>query len=425
MTRKSWSSNLIYRRSIKAIFLSSTLLSLLLQASCTRDDFFAAVATLAVDLQATVEPLGSTIQVNAVAHESQITAVINHEESDSVQSATIPTVITLSPFSEPAPSSTPHFIPDTPTPLSTETSTSTPEPSPTPTTIPTATPMPLEYPVIGGMMYFVPGGFFEMGADGADLLAECTAFMEGCQEEWFAASEPLHMVLIAPYYLDIHEVTNEAYVTFLNDISAADGSCRGQPCLDEQESEISYEEDSYYVAAEYSRHPATGVTWYGADAYCEWRSARLPTEAEWEKAAGWDDRTGNKSRYPWGDIFDGERVNFCDVNCDAPQANSDFDDGQPTSAPIMSYEGGRSPSGGYDLAGNVWEWVSDWFDAEFFTEEIFTNPIGPDKGEAKVVRGGSWFDTGNFMATTIRFPSSPDNADKTIGFRCAADLSRP
>jgi formylglycine-generating enzyme required for sulfatase activity len=398
---------------------------LLLQASCTRDDFFAAAATLAVDLQATLEPLGSTIQVNAVALESQITGVINHEDTVPVQSATILTVTTPSSLSESAPSPTTQSTPDTPTPLPTETSTSTPEPSPTPTAVPTATPMPLEFPVIGGMMYFISGGFFEMGADDADLLVECTAFMEGCQEDWFAASGPPHMVLLAPYYLDLHEVTNEAYVTFLNDILATDGSCQGQPCLDQQESEISYQENSYYVAEEYTRHPATGVTWYGADAYCEWRSARLPTEAEWEKAAGWDDKTANKSRYPWGDIFDGERVNFCDVNCDAPQANIDFDDGQPLAAPVMSYDRGRSPSGGYDLAGNVWEWVSDWFDAEFFTEDIFTNPIGPDAGEAKVVRGGSWFDTGNFMATTIRFPSSPDNADKTIGFRCAADLPRP
>jgi formylglycine-generating enzyme required for sulfatase activity len=432
MIKKSWSPSLVYRRFIKAIFISSTMFVLFMQVSCTRDEVIAAIATLAVDLQATIEPIGATtIQTNELALETRISveSVDTDDTDDPEASQPDPIAMVSTPqiIDEPAPSATALPITDTPPPPPTETSTSTPtpEPPPTPTTIPTATPLPLEFSVAGGTMYFIPGGFFEMGAEAASLFEECTNFMDGCQEEWFAPSEPAHMVLVAPYFLDLHEVTNEAYVTFLNDIFTTDGSCLGQPCVVHDESQVSREENTFFVAAEFSSNPVAGVTWYGAAAYCEWRSARLPTEAEWEKAASWDDPTATKRRYPWGDVFDGELVNFCDVNCDAPQSNSDFDDGQAAAGPIMSYERGRSSSGGYDLGGNVWEWVSDWFDAEFFTEAIYTNPIGPETGEAKVVRGGSWFDTGNFMGTTIRFPSLPDNADKTIGFRCAADLPRP
>jgi formylglycine-generating enzyme required for sulfatase activity len=410
----------------KVFFISSTMFSLFMQVSCTRDEVIAAIATLAIDLQATIVPIGATIQANGLDLETRTpVAGVDIDDTESNQPDPIAMVITPQITDEPAPSATALPITNTPPPPPTETSTSTPEPPPSPTAVPTATTMPLEFPVAGGAMYFIPGGFFEMGAEASGLFEECTNFTDGCQEEWFAPSEPAHMVLLAPYFLDLHEVTNEAYVTFLNDIFTTEVSCLGQPCVVHDESQVSREENTFFVAAEFSNYPVAGVTWYGAAAYCEWRSARLPTEAEWEKAAGWDDQAATKRRYPWGEVFDGELVNFCDVNCEAPQSNSDFDDGQAAAGPIMSYERGRSPSGGYDLGGNVWEWVSDWFDAEFFTEAIYTNPIGPETGEAKVVRGGSWFDTGNFMATTIRFPSPPDNADKTIGFRCAADLPRP
>jgi formylglycine-generating enzyme required for sulfatase activity len=274
-------------------------------------------------------------------------------------------------------------------------------------------------------MIFIPGGFFEMGASAASLLEECNTFREGCESDWFAASEPAHLVLVAPYYLDAHEVTNEAFVAFLETIGTVEGACSGQLCLDFNESRIAFADNTFSVEPELLNHPVAGVTWYGASTYCEWRGSRLPTDAEWEYAAGWDSRNAVKTRYPWGESFDGQRTNFCDANCDAPQANPAFDDGYAATAPVLSYEAGRSPSGIYDMAGNVWEWVFDWYAADFYSDAIFTNPVGPDEGEEKVVRGGSWFDTGNFTSTVIRFPSSPTNADKTIGFRCAQDLPRP
>lgn len=271
-------------------------------------------------------------------------------------------------------------------------------------------------------MSFIPGGFFEMGASAGSLLEECNIFRSGCEEDWFAASEPVHMVLVGPFFIDQHEVTNEAFVAFLNDRQAIDQFCIDQECIDLGESQIEESDGSYAVNAELVRHPAAGVTWYGASAFCEWRGARLPTEAEWEKAATWNDKEATKTLYPWGDVFDGRLVNFCDLNCDAPQANLEFDDGYAQAAPVASYPEGRSPAGIYDLAGNVWEWVADWYAPDFYSDAIFTNPAGPAEGADRVVKGGSWFDTGNFTSGAIRFPSPSDNADKTIGFRCAADL---
>lgn len=268
-------------------------------------------------------------------------------------------------------------------------------------------------------MVFIPGGTFQMGATAESLAAECNKFREGCQPDWFAASEPVHIVLLRRYYIDIHEVTSDSFVNFLND---NDGQCLGQPCLDVKQSQITVQGGEYSIAPEMGNNPATGVTWYGAVAYCEWRGGRLPTEAEWEKAAVWDAEARAAYRYPWGDTFDGRLANFCDSSCDEPQANSAFNDGYPQMAPVTSQEEGRSPYGLYNMGGNVWEWVADWFDPTYYTHSAGADPTGPNEGEAKVVRGGSWFDTGNYMAAAIRFPSPPDNADRTIGFRCAANV---
>jgi serine/threonine-protein kinase len=259
-----------------------------------------------------------------------------------------------------------------------------------------------------------------MGQAAADALVECERFRAGCQIEWFAAAEPVHPVQVDTFYVDAQEVTNLAFVTFLNALGDHVGGCGEAPCFDPEQSQIAVADDAYEVPGDLANHPVAGVTWYGASTYCTWRGGRLPTEAEWEKAALWDPQAEVKSTYPWGTEFDGTLVNFCDASCDAPQANTEVDDGFPEAAPVGSYPGGASPSGALDMAGNVWEWVADWYDAGTYAVTAGAdNPRGPDAGEAKVVRGGSWFDTANFMAGTIRFPSPINNADKTIGFRCA------
>lgn len=432
MTTASLANSVQPRRCWKVFVLCLIVSGMIGQIGCTREDVAGAIATLAVDLRATIEPLGATAEANANALETRLPIAFALDRSavvSAIDSPEISAPTQSSPESEPPPTVT-----ATATPSATATSSPTEEPPPSPTAeptlaptttvtaIPSPTPIPLEISVDGGRMIFVAGGFFEMGTTAESLLEECDRFREGCEEDWFKASGPPHMVLIAPYYIDVHEVTNEIYATFLNSIGNHESSCVDQDCLSLEESQITLEDGVYTIADELALYPAAGVTWYGANAFCEWREGRLPTEAEWEKAAGWDDATVAKSRYPWGDEFVGNVVNFCDSNCDAPQANNDYDDGYAAAAPVASYESGRSPSGAYDMAGNVWEWVLDWYAPDFFTEAIYTNPIGPDSGNDKVVRGGSWFDSGNFAATTIRFPSPPDNADKTIGFRCASGL---
>jgi formylglycine-generating enzyme required for sulfatase activity len=275
--------------------------------------------------------------------------------------------------------------------------------------------------VSGGGMTLIQGGSFQMGAEASVLTEECNLFREGCQPGWFAASEPVHTVLLDRFYIDIHEVTNAAYARFLNEIGG-NALCLGHPCINTDQSHIAFQNGAYGVWDYLELRPVAGVTWYGAAAYCTWRVARLPTEAEWEMAAAWDVEQARARRYPWGDSFDGRLVNFCDAACTAPHANPYFFDGYAETSLVTYFESGRGPFGLYDMAGNVWEWVADWYDQNYYAQSPGVNPTGPADGVDKVVRGGSWHDTGNFTASAVRFPSSPENTDSTIGFRCAANV---
>ena len=415
----------------------------LAQTACTRDEVAAAVATMAVEFEATLEPWGATTVANARALSTNVPAVIATSKAQPLSTLTF--VDDLTPegvaFAEeivtrpevpssvaalPTAVSSPTTI-VTPAPLPTDVPTSGPTSSPSPTS--TQTPAPMATPtrvsiaesveVTGGSMILIPGGFFQMGASADDMAAECGLFREGCQSDWFRASEPIHTVLLRRYYIDAHEVTNDAFIEFLNQSGT---NCDGHICLDPEQSQLTLENGIWQAPEGLARHPVTGATWYGAAAFCQWREARLPTETEWEKAAAWDDTEAVARRYPWGDEFDGQALNFCDAACSEPQAAGDYDDTFAGTAPVASFPNGRSAYGLYDMAGNVWEWVADWYDPAYYEMSAEANPTGTETGEDRTVRGGSWFDTGNFTATAIRFPSSPDNSDKTIGFRCAADL---
>jgi formylglycine-generating enzyme required for sulfatase activity len=413
-----------------APFLFSVLI-LAVAGGCTRDEVGAAIATLAVDMRATLEPWGATTVANAN------TGVMATDDTLIEGVVVAPTVLlTAAP---PATSDGPPTAVFSLAAAPAEATTAAPaeagvQPSPTapptPTSLPTATPTPLPsptalppvVPVAGGSMTLVAGGFFQMGAAVDELMAACAAVSTDCRRDWFAAAEPSHPILVAPYYLDTHEVTNAAFVDFLNDIGGEAAVCRGQPCLDPDQSRVFWENGAATVTADRAQGPMAGVTWYGADAYCAWREARLPSEAEWEKAAAWDDSAMTARRYPWGDEFHGQRLNFCDATCDAPQANVAWNDGYAVAAPVAGYEDGRSATGHFDMAGNVWEWVADWFDPGYYASSPEADPTGPAAGEQKVVRGGSWYDTAVLTMSAVRFPSAPANADATLGFRCAANL---
>ena len=253
-------------------------------------------------------------------------------------------------------------------------------------------------PADGMVMVYVPAGEFQMGSTDAEVdaaLGLCNQYLSACYRAWFEAERPAHMVALDGFWIDRTEVTNAQYARCV-----ADGDC--------EESE--YADDSHFNGADY---PVVGVDWYNAAAYCQWAGARLPTEAEWEYAA----RGPERRTFPWGDTFDGTRLNFCDANCEHVWRAAEYDDGYAYTAPVGSYPAGASWCGALDMAGNVWEWVADWYGDYPSGRQI--NPAGPSSGQAHVIRGGSWLDLPSLTRSANRFRIIPVDARYYEGFRCA------
>ncbi len=145
----------------------------------------------------------------------------------------------------------------------------------------------------------------------------------------------------------------------------------------------------------------------------------MPSEAEWERGSGYDPEEGIKYRYPWGDIFDGTYLNFCDANCPQVDRNVSFDDGHGDTAPVGAYPEGVSRFGLSDMAGNVMEWVSDWYDPRYYEGSTDTNPLGPLAGDFKSLRGGSWLSSDQEVRASGRSSFSPSVSRANLGFRCS------
>ena len=218
-----------------------------------------------------------------------------------------------------------------------------------------------------GEMVKVPAGEFTMGSD------------SGGSDE-----KPVHRVYLDEFYIDKYEVTNEQY----NQCVSA-GTCSG---------------NKKYNGFTDPRQPVVGVNWSQADTYCKWAKKRLPTEAEWEKAArGTDGRT-----YPWGEGIDCTKANYS--KC-----------GHKKTKPVGSYPSGASPYGAMDMAGNVLEWCSDWYGKKYYRNSPNRNPKGPGSGRLRVLRGGGWINSPYGIRASNRGWLNPTSWDNSLGFRCARD----
>jgi formylglycine-generating enzyme len=236
----------------------------------------------------------------------------------------------------------------------------------------------------GAPMVLVPAGPFPMGVPPGDR--------DGGRDEY-----PRHEVFVDAFYLDKYEVTNGRYLQFVH---ATGHRVPKHP----KDASRNLWSDGMMPESVVDR-PVINVDWYDADAYCRWAGKRLPTEAEWEKAA----RGGDDRRFPWGNTEPTDKhLNY----------NQRWQ-GEKTLMPVGSYEAGKSPYGAYDMAGNVWEWVGDWYDDHYYEKSPPKNPPGPDKGTQKVLRSSGWHVETPLVRIFTRVPSDPANRNDSTGFRCA------
>lgn len=229
-----------------------------------------------------------------------------------------------------------------------------------------------------------------LGADTKDMvLIPKGEFTMGSQDH---SDEMLHQVVVDGYHIDKYEVSNAKYKDFMRATKHPAPAYWDDPRLNSPD------------------QPVVGVNWYDSNAFCEWKGKRLPTEAEWERAAKGPD----SHHYPWGHKIDTTRANY----------------GQNVgkTTPVDSYPSGVSGYGVYNLAGNVFEWVSDWYDPNYYQVSPALNPQGPsggynfaNQGPVKVLKGGSWLAPQSSLHTSHRFWNQPENNSYGVGlgFRCA------
>ena len=214
--------------------------------------------------------------------------------------------------------------------------------------------------------------------------------------------KPRHKIVIESFAIDIHPVTNEQFVRFL-DVMGSEKNGDNNDMILLKESRIKRVGGKLIIESGYTKHPVVGVSWYGACAYAKWIGKRLPTEAEWEIAAslGKEDNV-----YPCGREIERSGANFF---------SSD-------TTPVMSYP--PNESGLYDMAGNVYEWCEDWYGYNYYETSIHepNSPTGPVQGVYRVLRGGCWKSLVEDMRCSHRHRNNPGTMNRTYGFRLAADV---
>jgi len=230
-------------------------------------------------------------------------------------------------------------------------------------------------------MMSIPAGDFLMGND------------QGQNSE-----KPVRQIYLDAYWIDKYEVPMAQFYAFV----AATG--HREPRLAGYLALASVDLATFVAPA----NPVVGVSWEDARAYCQWQGKRLPSEAEWEKAA-----KGRRQRmWPWGNMPNPQLTNLDGV-----------EDHFQGTAPVDSFQAGRSPYGVFNMTGNAMEWVNDWYDERYYAVMPPKNPPSPSIGDEKVIRGGSWHDSFRYAHTYSRFKMLPEYRDATIGFRCARSAS--
>jgi formylglycine-generating enzyme required for sulfatase activity len=225
-------------------------------------------------------------------------------------------------------------------------------------------------------MAAIPAGEYWMGRTHTATLEQAIILERDRRDD-----QPAHRIYVDAFYLDTHEITNADYLRFVDATGAV--------------------KPWYWpggkIAKGEERFPVNNVTWAEADAYCRWVGKRLPSEAEWERAA----RGGlDRKRYPWGD--EGAKDRAHTGSATGPTAVGSF----PPNA-----------FGLYDIAGNVWEWTSDWYERDYYAVSPERNPTGPAKGSYRVIRGGGW--TEGVQMNSFRNYADPELRTLIVGFRCA------
>jgi len=232
----------------------------------------------------------------------------------------------------------------------------------------------------GAETILIPGATFWMGSDDSDTQAE-------------ADEMPRHQVTLGDFRIYTHEVTNAMYAACVEARACIPvNALPGGPT-------------SHYGDPAFAEYPVSGVDWLMARDYCDWANGRLPTEAEWELAS----RGAESLLYPWGEEDpDCDRVNMS--GCVVP----------PDTVRVGSYKLGNSPYEVWDLSGNVWEWVHDWYDEDAYFFSSVIDPLGPGFSETKVVRGGGLYSEPVMMRSAARQPANPNRPYDDVGFRCVA-----
>jgi sulfatase modifying factor 1 len=238
-----------------------------------------------------------------------------------------------------------------------------------------------------------------------------TNFVMGCpdSDSWGSIGEqPSHNVTLSAYMMDRYLVTAASYK-----LCVEAGSCTA----------ANTDSNCTYNVAAKEKHPINCVDWLQAKSYCEWAEGRLPTEAEWERAA----KGTTHRRFPWGDECPSSWNKVCtgaewtETTAKANCNESYCKDGFEYTSPVDQFPSGKSPDGLYDMAGNLWEWTSDWWRREY-TSAAVTNPTGPETGQTRVMRGTNWGSYGNTLRAAYRNNSHPYYRYSYIGLRCASSV---